>query len=428
MTEIITRSRQANSPEHKSARAPFHVMAKPIGPLCNLDCEYCFYLKKADMFKGSRFRISDKLLETHIRGYIDSQPDGCTEVNFAWQGGEPTLLGVDFFKTVIAQQKKLRRPGMHISNALQTNGTKLDDEWCEFLRENSFLVGVSIDGPEELHDHYRKTKGGKGSYQQVKKGLDCLRNHQVEFNILTVIQRHNADYPLKVYQDLKDEGAEHIQFIPIVERQGIKGVSGRSVLPEQYGSFMTTVFDEWLNRDIGRVYIQQFESALSSSMGKGATICTHSRECGRALALEHNGNVYACDHFVSDDYQIGNIQQLNYRDMVDGTKQSGFGQAKLTHLTNRCKRCDVRSLCNGGCPAQHFVQASNEKFLHNYLCEGYKTFFRHVKPYLDAMAQSLKNNLPAAQYNRFLSSSKFATGRNSPCPCGSGMKFKKCCG
>ena len=379
------------------------------------------------MFKGSKYQMSDEILEKHIKGYIDSQPVGCKEAGFAWQGGEPTLLGVDFFKKVVMLQNKYQRAGLVVSNALQTNGTKLDDQWCKFLKENNFLVGISIDGPERLHNRYRKTKDGKGSFQQVKFGLDNLIRHQVEFNVLTTVQRDNGDHPLEVYRALKDFGAEHIQFIPIVEKLGNGVVSSRSVLPGQYGEFMNTVFDEWLAADIGKIYIQQFESALSATVNQQATICVHAGQCGRALALEHNGDVFACDHFVFDDFRIGNIEQKTYLEMVDGEQQSDFGRAKK-RLTNRCKRCDIRQYCNGGCPAHRLVKHRQEQHLHNYLCDGYRSFFTHTRPYLEAIAKSLSNHMPASQYHRFLTRGGLAPGRNSLCPCGSGKKFKKCCG
>jgi len=428
MTEIITSSNNPVPLRQVCARVPFHVIVKPIGPVCNLACEYCYYLNKASMFKGSRFCISDELLETHIKDYIESQPVGCHAVGFTWQGGEPTLLGLDFFRKVVTLQDKYRRPGMRIDNALQTNGTKLDKNWCEFLRGNQFLVGISVDGPEVFHDRYRKTKEGKGSFQLVKRGLENLLEYQVEFNILTVIQRHNGSHPLAVYRGLKAFGTKHIQFIPIVERTKDGKLSERSVLPDQYGNFMIAVFDEWLAHDIGRFHIQQFESALSTSMGYGSAVCVHAKRCGRALALEHNGNVYACDHFVFDDYRIGNIEDQSYADLVDSKEQTAFGQAKEKELTAQCLRCDVRPLCNGGCPAHQFVPVRNERFGRNYLCAGYKAYFRHMRPYLVAMSEALRNKLNVDQYPRFLSKHKLGISRNSPCPCGSGKKFKRCCG
>ncbi len=421
MTELIT------TDSIKPARAPFHVLVKPIGPLCNLDCEYCFYLKKTDMFKGSKFRMSDDLLELHIRRYIETQPQGTNEIAFAWQGGEPTLLGIDFFRKVIELQDRYRKTGTTISNGFQTNGTRLDRNWCEFLRENNFLVGISIDGPEHFHNKFRKTKGGKGSFRAVMKGLENLQQFEVDYNILTVIQRHNGDFPLEVYRGLRELGAEHIQFIPIIEQQEDEQVSTRSVLPNQYGEFMNAVFDEWLSHDIGRIYIQQVESALNSLINQSATICVHAETCGRALALEHNGDLFACDHFVFDEFRLGNISRADYPELVDGSQQTEFGLAKKTKLTERCLRCDVRHYCNGGCPAHQFITIKNETFRHNYLCEGYRAYFRHMRPYLEAIAEALRLNLPASNYHRFLSGKKTIVGRNDPCPCGSGRKFKRCC-
>ncbi len=428
MKDITASSNRVGPPRTPAARAPFQVMVKPTGALCNLDCEYCYYLNKSAMFKGSKFRITDDILEKHIKGYIESQPAGCREAGFTWQGGEPTLLGIDFFRKAVQLQDKYRRAGLEITNALQTNGTKLDDRWCKFLKENDFLVGISLDGPESLHDRYRKTKEGKGSFQQVKRGLDKLIEHRVEFNVLTAVQRDNGDHPLEVYRALKEFGIQHIQFIPIVESLGDGTVSERSLLPEQYGKFMNSIFDAWLAADIGRIYIQQFESALSTIIDHRATFCVHAKQCGRSLVLEHNGDVYACDHFVFDDFRIGNIGQETYADIVDGEQQSKFGQAKEKELTGRCKHCDVRHFCNGGCPAHRLVNLGNEEYPHNYLCEGYKAFFRYTRPYLEAIARALRNQKPANQYHRFLATSRLAPGRNNPCPCGSGKKFKKCCG
>ena len=428
MNDIRAPSKTVEVSQKPTARAPFHVIVKPIGALCNLHCDYCFYLDKSRMFKGSKFRITDEILEKHIEDYIESQPDGCQEAGFAWQGGEPTLLGVDFLRKVVKLQHKYRKAGLKITNALQTNGTKLDDQWCKFLKENDFLVGISLDGPERLHDRYRKTKGGKGSFQQVKSGLDKLIEHQVEFNVLVAVQRDNSDHPLEVYQALKEFGIQHFQFIPIVERLGDGTVSRRSILPEQYGKFMNSVFDEWLAADIGRIYIQQFESALNTIIHDTATLCVHTKQCGRCLVLEHNGDVFTCDHFVFDDFRIGNIGQETYVQVVDGEKQSNFGQAKEKKLTHRCKRCDVLHFCNGGCPAQQLVKFGNEEYPHNYLCEGYRTFFKYTQPYFEAIARALRNQMPANHFHRYLAERRLVPGRNSPCPCGSGKKFKQCCG
>jgi len=421
MAELITSTRQ-------QARAPFHVLVKPIGPLCNLYCEYCFYLDKSEMFPGSKFRMSDEILETHIKAYIENQPLQCKEVNFAWQGGEPTLMGLDFFRRIVELQQEHKRPGMQISNALQTNGTKLDATWCKFLKTNNFLVGISLDGPRDLHNRYRKTKGGKGSFDQVKWGLDNLIEQGTEFNILTVVQRHNGDHPLEVYDGLKDLGAEHIQFIPIVERVGQSGVSPRSVLPDQFGNFLIAIFEQWRQGDIGSIFIQHFDTALSASMGYLDTLCVHARQCGRGVALEHNGNVYACDHYVTPSHLIGNISHQRYVDIIDGEVQTTFGEAKQKELASRCTKCKVLSLCNGGCPVHQFISVRESKYDLNYLCAGYKAFFTHIEPYLQAMRSAIQQRLQAREYFRFMPGSKMKVSRNQPCPCGSGKKYKLCCG
>lgn len=402
--------------------APFHVLAKPIGPLCNLDCEYCFYLEKTSMFPGSKFHMTDDVLEAHIRGYIESQPDDSAEVNFAWQGGEPTLLGLDYFKRVVELQQRYQRPGMKISNSLQTNGTKLDIAWCQFLRANQFLVGISIDGPEELHDRYRVTKGGKGSFHQVKRGLDHLIAENVDYNVLTVVQRDNGDHPDEVYEGIKAMGAEFFQFIPIVERTGGQGVTDRSVLPGQFGEFMVRVFELWRQGDIGAVFVQHFDAALNAAVGNPYTVCVHAPECGRSVAIEHNGDLFSCDHYVEDEYRLGNINSQGYAAMLDGDLQTEFGRSKLTKLPAKCVECSIRYLCHGGCPAQRFIPAEQHDL--NYLCDGYFRFFSHIAPYMEAMKLALENGETANQYFRYMT---LKVGRNDPCPCGSGRKYKRCC-
>ena len=421
MAELIASTRQ-------QARAPFHVMIKPIGPLCNLDCEYCFYLDKTEMFPGSKFKMSDDVLERHIKGYIENQPLQCNDVNFAWQGGEPTLMGLDFFRRVIELQQKYERPGMRIENSLQTNGTKLDTAWCRFLKANNFLVGISLDGPRDIHNRYRKSKGGKGSFDQVKRGLDSLLEEGTEFNVLTVVQRHNGDQPLEVYNGLKELGAEYFQFIPIVERVSTGGVSAPSVLPDQFGKFLIEIFEEWRRGDIGRIYVQHFDTALSTTMGYLDTLCVHARQCGRNVALEHNGNVYSCDHYVDPSHLIGNISEQRYVDIIDSGVQTSFGEGKQKNLAPRCLKCKVLYLCNGGCPVEQFIPAQESRHNLNYLCAGYKAFFTHIEPYVQAMRSALHQRMPASQYFRFLPDSKLKVSRNHPCPCGSGKKYKLCCG
>lgn len=404
---------------------PFHVMAKPIGPLCNLDCEYCFYLDKTSLFPGSKFHMEDDVLEAHIQGYIDAQPENCPEVNFAWQGGEPTLLGLDYFKRVVELQQRYKRPGMKVSNALQTNGTKLDLLWCQFLRANEFLVGISIDGPEVLHDRYRVTKGGDGSFYQVKRGLEHLIMENVDYNVLTVVQRDNGDHPEEVYEGIKAMGAEYFQFIPIVERTGGQGVTDRSVLPRQFGEFMVTVFELWRQGDIGRIFVQHFDAALNAAMGNPHTVCVHAPECGRSVAVEHNGDLFSCDHYVEEEYRLGNIKALSYAAMLDGPAQTTFGQDKRTKLPAKCVKCSIRYMCHGGCPVQRFIPTEQHDL--NYLCDGYFRFFSHIAPYMDAMKRALENGQTANQYFRHLREGGVKIRRNDLCPCGSGKKYKRCC-
>ncbi|MCH2175261.1 MAG: anaerobic sulfatase maturase [Lentisphaeria bacterium] len=408
---------------------PFHVLGKPSGPICNLDCEYCFYLDKVKLFKkDSDFRMSEEVLERHIEKYIEAQYQPGLEINFAWQGGEPTLMGVDWFRKVVEFQEKYAPKDANITNAFQTNGTLLDDEWGKFLHDHKFLVGISIDGPEELHDHFRKNRGGRGTYDQVIKGLRILQKHNVEYNVLTVVQSHNGDHPLKVYNHIKDLGAEFIQFIPIVEPESNNGkVSYRSVGPKQFGKFMITIFDEWLKKDIGKIFIQHFDGALANELNTGGAICVHSPECGRSVAIEHNGNVYSCDHFVFDEYLVGNIMDEDYPSIMDSPKQNKFGKDKLHELPQKCITCPVRQQCHGGCPAHRIKKSEEGKTNLNYLCAGYLDFFSHIKPYLNAMGQALMRRMPATEYIQFMPKQP-EVGRNSPCPCGSGKKFKRCCG
>ena len=418
------------------AAAPFHVLVKPIGPSCNLACEYCFYLDKAGMFPDSKsFRMSDAVLERFTRQYIEGQPEETAEVNFAWQGGEPTLLGIEFYRRAREFQEKYRRPDLKITNALQTNGMLLDDEWGRFLHENEFLVGISIDGPEELHDRFRKDKSGKGSFARVMKGLEALKRHQVEFNTLTVVQRDNGPHPERVYEFLKDIGTEFMQFIPIVEPEANGPVSERSVLPRQWGDFLHGVFEQWRRHDIGTIYVQYFEMMLGIIMGSpGGALCVHSRTCGRSVALEHNGNLYSCDHFVFPEYLLGNIAEHSLGEMLDGDQQMKFGQDKFDALPGYCRNCEFLPFCFGGCPGHRLIKSPDGQPGLNYLCQGYLSFYSYTLKYFRAMAECLRRQRPSAEYRNFLQPRQPAgvhpgkVGRNDPCPCGSGKKYKKCCG
>ncbi|MFO7979933.1 MAG: anaerobic sulfatase maturase [Candidatus Aminicenantes bacterium] len=388
----------------RKSSQPFHVIIKPIGPICNLNCTYCYYLDKKNLYPNKKkFRMPLSILEELTKQYISSQPDGLQEIQFAWQGGEPTLLGVDFFKKAVELQKKYTPRGMKITNSLQTNGTLLNDEWGQFFHDESFLVGISIDGPQDIHDCFRYDSKGQGSFNQTMKGLEILKKHKVEFNTLTVVNSVNGNQPKKVYDFLKDIGSRFFQFIPIVERDASGSVTKETVGPRQWGRFLQTVFDCWLSSDIGRIFIQRFDIGLGLSMGLPSALCAFSETCGRAVALEHNGDLYSCDHFVFKDYYLGNITKQSLASLIDSPKQKKFGQDKKDKLPKKCRQCHYLSLCQGECPANRFVKKTGEKHSLNYLCEGYKMFFSHSLPYFRAMAKSLNAGYLAKDYQAFLS-------------------------
>ncbi len=426
------------------ARMPFSVMAKPAGARCNLACDYCYYLEKETLYPAQQV-MPDDVLERYIRDHIEAQPGD--HVTFAWQGGEPTLLGVEFFRHCVALQQT-HAGGKTIDNAFQTNGVLLDDEWCRFFRENGFLVGLSIDGPRTLHDGYRVNKGGAGSFQKVRDALELLQRHDVAFNTLTVLHRHNADDPLRLYRFLKSIGSRFHQYIPIVERLGVEGteaglslvspafkgatqVTEWSLTPQQYGRFLIEVFDEWVRHDADHVSVQIFDSTLSRWSGMGGGLCIFARTCGNAVAMEHNGDVYACDHYVYPDYRLGNIMEQDLVSLVSSDRQVAFGRAKAD-LTRQCRACNVRDLCNGGCPKHRIAQSADGEPGHNYFCEAYQRFFHHSAPAMRFMADQLKNGGRPVDVMGWMRARDrgfpgLKVGRNDPCPCGSGRKFKKCC-
>jgi uncharacterized protein len=421
-----------------------HVLAKPTGATCNLKCSYCFFLSKEHLYPGSHFRMSDEVLEQYIRQLIESHRTN--QVTVAWQGGEPTLMGIDFFRRAIEYQRLHQRPGMTFENTMQTNGTLLDDEWCEFFRANGFLIGISIDGPRRFHDAYRVDKRGRPTFERVMGGLRLLQKHGVEYNILATVNRLNADHPLEVYQFLRDEaGAAWMQFIPAIERLNGEGVflaregkivSDRSVLPEQLGNFLITIFDEWVRRDVGKVFVQTFEATVRNWLGlRSSGMCTFDATCGHGLAMEHNGDLYSCDHFVEPKYFLGNILQNHMMELAGCPRQQTFGRSKLEALPGRCRGCEVRFACQGECPKNRFVITPDGEPGMNYLCAAYKAFFHHVDRPMKIIAALLRRGRPAEQVMQLLaaphgqSGRAFAkAGRNDPCPCGSGRKFKKCHG
>jgi uncharacterized protein len=387
----------------------FHVMAKPVGPICNLDCRYCFYLEKENLYgKKQDWAMPDPVLESYIGQFITAQD--VPTISFAWQGGEPTLLGVDFFRKVVAIQNK-HAAGKKIENSFQTNGVLLDDRWGEFLAENHFLVGISIDGPAELHDFYRVDKGGAPTFDRVMRGLRFLKKHQVEFNALTVVNRQNSRHALRVYRFLKGIGSQFMQFIPIVERlaktanpDGLVLISPRdphtadvsewSVEPRQYGIFLNTIFDEWVRNDVGKYYVQLFDVALESWLGLEPSLCVFRPTCGSALALEHNGDLYSCDHYVYPENKLGNILHQSLRTLVNSAQQRSFGLDKRDSLPRYCRECDVRFACNGECPKHRFISTPDGEPGLNYLCAAYKIFFKHVDPYMKFMANELRHQRP----------------------------------
>ena len=418
----------------------FHVMTKPRGAICNLDCKYCYFLSKERLYPNSKFRMSDNMLEEYIRQYIEAQQ--VNEVSFAWQGGEPTLMGVEFFRQAVRYQQKHKKPGMRIFNALQTNAVTLDDEWCEFFAENDFLIGVSLDGPKEMHDFYRVDKGGNPTFDKVMAGIDLLKKHKAEFNILTTVHAANADHGRELYKFMRDEvETQFMQFIPIVERDNDTGyqegnkVTDRSVGGAQYGQFLIDIYEEWVRHDVGRVYVQIFDIALATWTGAPPGLCIFDETCGLAMAMEHNGDVYSCDHYVEPDYKLGNIMDISLSDIVVMDQQQQFGQAKRDTLPQYCLDCEVKFVCNGGCPKNRFIQTPDGEDGLNYLCAGYRAFFNHVNPTMNFMASELSQRRPPAnvmmqmaRYDDELEKAFAKAGRNEPCPCGSGKKFKKCHG
>jgi uncharacterized protein len=437
----------------------FHLLAKPTGATCNLDCKYCFFLSKEMLYPGSRFRMADELLEAYIRQLLEAEQ--VPEVTVAWQGGEPTLMGQAFFERSIELVEKYRKPGQTILHTIQTNGTKIDDDLAAFFKRQNFLVGLSVDGPQALHDTYRVNKGGAGSFEQVMRGYHHLQKHNVDVNILCTVHAANAEYPLDVYHFFRDElNAQYMQFIPIVERATLETlplanqgwserpggyrplytqvgelVTERSVQPEQYGQFLSTIFDEWVLRDVGKVFVQSFDAALANWVGQ-PSLCIFQPTCGNALALEHNGDLYSCDHFVEPAYLLGNIQETHMLTLVTSDQQHKFGQAKWKSLPQYCRECEVLFACYGECPRNRFIHTPGGEPGLNYLCAGYKKFFRHIDHPMRLMADLLRQghyadevmNILAMEEMNKLKQAMVTARPDDPCPCGSGKLFSECHG
>ncbi len=399
-------------------RVPISLLAKPTGAACNLDCSYCFFLSKDLLWDAGRQAMSREVLDAFVRSYLDSQPDGV--VTLAWQGGEPTLRGLDFFREAVQLAERYRGPRQTVTHSIQTNGTLLDDAWGEFLAEHGFLVGISVDGPPRLHDAYRVNKAGRGSYDLVRRGWDILARYGVATNVLCTVNAANADQPHEVYRHFRDDlGARYLQFIPVVERvdvpqlaeaeagwvdnQGRRlfysqtgaATTSRSVTAAQWGEFLCSIFDEWVSRDVGEVFVQHFDTALAAMFGR-YTLCVHAPRCGAALTVEHQGDVYSCDHYVEPGYKLGNLVTDSLTELATSPFQRAFGRAK-SDLPRQCLDCDVRWACHGGCPKDRFaLTASSEPGL-NVLCEGYRRFFRHATPDLVTMAKLVAAGREAAE-------------------------------
>lgn len=400
----------------KYSTSAFNIMAKPIGSICNMNCTYCYYLEKKNLYESVRnFKMSDEVLESFIHQYIQSQK--VPKVTFVWQGGEPSLLGIDFYKKVVRLQEKYKG-NKTIENSFQTNGTLLNDEWCRFFADNKFLVGVSIDGPQWLHDKYRRYKNGKGSFRDVMRAIELLKKHRAEFNTLTVVNDYNGKYPRDVYRFLKSIESKFIQFIPIVEQsadpkedtpvelispdfQGKAEVTEWSVNPLQYGKFLATIFDEWVKRDVGKYFVNIFDATLANWVNQNPGLCTFDETCGEAAVLEFNGDLYSCDHWVYHENYLGNIMKTPLIDLMKSEKQINFGLRKEYDLPEQCNKCKFKKICRGGCPKNRVIETDIPGKRLNYLCEGYRYFFSHVVSYMNYMANELRNKRPPANVMRW---------------------------
>lgn len=453
-------------------RIAYNVMLKPFGPICNLDCDYCYYLEKKNLYMDEKkFVMSEELLEKFFSQYFKSQD--VPAVSVVWQGGEPTMLGVDYFKRAMEIIDK-HNDNKQIEHVFQTNGTLIDEEWARFFKRHDFLVGVSIDGPKELHDKYRTYKDGTPTWDRIMKGIGILKKHDVRFNTLTVVNDLNSHHPLEVYHFLKEIGSGYMQFIPIVERiadspgdyplklvaphyGGGAKVAPWSVEPKQMGDFLIQIFDEWVRNDVGKYFVQHFDVMLANWVGERPGLCAFSKTCGDATAMEFNGDLFACDHFVYPEDKLGNIMEKDMIHMVQSERQMAFGEAKQNSLPQQCLDCDYRFACNGGCPKNRIIETVDGEPGLNYLCEGYYNFYKHIHPYMQFMADELekkrapanvmdwvrkmdfrksirsKGNAggtpikPSAKQQSTASAVNAKIGRNDPCPCGSGKKYKNCC-
>ncbi len=419
------------------ASREFQVFVKPIGYICNLDCHYCYYLKKGQLYpKGELFRMPDDILEEYIVQHIKAYPEKL--IRFSWHGGEPTVLGLDYFRRIVELQHKHHPSGQYITNGIQTNGTLLNEEWCHFLAAEGFAVGLSLDGPQEMHDRYRLTKDQKSTFEDTMSGYRLLRKHEVNCDILCVVNAHNVHHPTEVYRFFKQIKAPYVSFLPMVERQpeAESGVSRNTMPAEAWGDFLCTIFDEWVEQDVGSIKVQIFEEATRTAFEQEHSLCIFRPICGDIPVIEHNGDFYSCDHFVDAEHRLGNIQEIPLVELLESPAQREFGQAKLNTLPRVCLECEVREMCNGECPKNRFIRTHDGEPGLNYLCAGYKRFFTHCQSFVQEVAtqwrrQTLESNQQTPRAQTSDSQTFIQTGpkigRNDPCPCGSGLKYKKCC-
>jgi uncharacterized protein len=413
------------------ASREFQVFAKPIGSICNLGCSYCYYLRKEDLYpKGEPFAMPDDLLEEYIVQHIDASPGPV--VTFSWHGGEPTILGLDYFRKIVTLQHKHQHSGCRIVNGIQTNGTLLDEDWCRFLAAERFAVGLSLDGPQALHDRCRVTKGQDPTHSQAMRGYKLLRQHRVYCDVLCVVHAENVRHPSQVYRFFKEIKVQFLGFLPLVEPQAdtLSGVTNRTVPAEAFGDFLTAIFDEWMSTDIGKVKVQIFEEAAGTALGQDHTLCIFRRTCGDVPVIEHNGDFFSCDHFVDREHLFGNIRETPLVRLIESPAQRAFGQTKQDTLPRYCRACPVLAMCNGGCPKDRIIRTPDGEAGLNFLCAGYRRFFTHCRPFVEELAglrqrQALERQTLPTPSARDRAHPKI--GRNDLCPCGSGRKYKRCC-
>ena len=403
----------------------FQVFVKPAGAICNLDCQYCYYRDKRSLYPDTReFRMPESLLEEYIVQHIEAAPG--PEVDFSWHGGEPTTLGVDYFRKAVELQRKHRPAGWRIRNGIQTNGVLLDEQWCRFLAAEDFSVGLSLDGPAELHDPYRVTRGGQPTHRQAMRGHGLLRKHEVRTDIVCVVHSLNVRHPLTVYRFFREIGAGYLGFLPAVEQapESAGGVGPYTPSAEDYGALLCRIFDEWIARDTGRIAVQTFEEAARPALGMEHSLCVFRETCGQVPVVEHNGDFFPCDHYVDRQHRLGNLRETPLGELLDSPAQRAFGAAKRDSLPRFCRDCEVLAMCHGGCPKYRFIRTPDGEPGLNYLCAGLKRFFLHSREPIARLAAQQREPEPAAVRK----AEPARVGRNDPCPCGSGRKYKKCCG